>query len=173
MATDHIAHHQHWWKDILAYLKLWEEQMICNAEFVKTHCNGANAWVHATKLEARMADWFNTNLYNRRFQFAGSKAEEGNGFEIRRQRYQQYAGGSQNVKFGGQLRLKDWPKCTSLSRLEANLDGWQACLDESGTEMYATPNMLRSMLMGTLPDKIENEINEKPHLNDYQKIIDW
>ena len=33
--------------------------------------------------------------------------------------------------------------------------------------------MLRTMLMGTLPDELENETNEKPHLTDYQKIIDW
>ena len=26
-----------------------------------------------------MADWFSTNLYNRRIQLAGGKAEEGNG----------------------------------------------------------------------------------------------
>ena len=29
------------------------------------------------------------------------------------------------------------------------------------------------MSMGTLPDDIENEINEKPHRTDDQKIIDW
>ena len=54
-----------------------------------------------------MADWFSTNLYNRKVQLDGGKAEEGNGFEIWRQLYRQYAGGSQGVKFGGQLRLKD------------------------------------------------------------------
>ena len=59
-----------------------------------------------------------------------------------------------------------------MAKLEVHLDGWQARLDEYGTEMYAAPNMLRTMLMGTLPDELENEINEKPHLTDYQKIID-
>ena len=61
----------------------------------------------------------------------------------------------------------------TLSKLEAHLDGWQACLDEYGTEMYAAPNMLRTMLIGTLPDEPENEISEKPRLTDYQKIMDW
>ena len=120
-----------------------------------------------------MADRFSTNLYNRRVQLARGKAEEGNRFEIWRELYRQYAGGSHIVKFGGQLRLKDWPKCTSMAKLEVHLDGWQACLDEYGTEMYAGPNILRTMLIGTLPDELENEINEKPHLTDCQNIIDW
>ena len=29
------------------------------------------------------------------------------------------------------------------------------------------------MLIGTLPDELENETNEKPHLTNYQKIIHW
>ena len=29
------------------------------------------------------------------------------------------------------------------------------------------------MLIGTLPDELQNEINEKPHRTDYQHIIDW
>ena len=33
--------------------------------------------------------------------------------------------------------------------------------------------MLRMMLVGTLPDEPENEINEKPHFTDYQNIVDW
>ena len=55
---------------------------MCKADLVNTHCDGVNAWVLATKIKAWMADWFNTNLYNRRIQLAGGKAEEGNGFEI-------------------------------------------------------------------------------------------
>ena len=39
--------------------------------------------------------------------------------------------------------------------------------------MYAAPHMLRTVWMGTLPDEIHNEINGKPHLADYQNIIDW
>ena len=69
--------------------------------------------------------------------------------------------------------MKDWPKCTAMSKLESHLDGWQACLDEYGTEMYAAPNILRTLLIGMLPDEFENEINEKPHLTDYQDIVDW
>ena len=144
-ATDHIARHQHRWKEILTYIKLCGEQRIHKADLLKTHCDGVNAWTLANKLEAWLSDWFSTNLYNRRIQLAGGKAEEGNGFEIWRQLYRQYAGGSQVVKFGGQLRLRDWPKCTSMAKLEAHHDGWQACLDEYGTEMYAAPNMLRTM----------------------------
>ena len=92
-----------------------------------------------------MANCISTSLYNRRVQLAGGKAEKGNGFEIWKQLYRQDAGGSQVLKFSGQLRLKDWPKCTSIAELEVHLDGWEACLDEYGTEMCAAPIMLRTM----------------------------
>ena len=55
-----------------------------------------------------------------------------------------------------------------MSKLQAHLDGWQACLDEYGTEMHAAPNMLRTMLIGLLLEKLKDEINEKPKLTDYQ-----
>ena len=91
-ATDHIVRHQHRWKDILTYIKLWGEQRICKADLIRTHCDGVSAWTLATEREAWMADWFSTNLYKRKVQLAGGKAEDGKGLEIWRQLYRQYAG---------------------------------------------------------------------------------
>ena len=61
-AADHIARHNHRWRDILGYIKLWGEKRITKAELLATHCDGINAWVLSTKLEAWLADWMGTNL---------------------------------------------------------------------------------------------------------------
>ena len=98
--------------------------------------------------------------------------EAGNGFEIWRQLYRQYAGGGDAVRYGDQMRLKDWPKCNDIMKLEEHLNGWKACLDEHGAEMYAAPGMLRTMLMGILPEEIEKEVNDKEdELDDHESII--
>ena len=140
-----------------------------------TNVDGVSAWVVSTKLECWLADWFDKNLYNRRVQLAGGKGETGNGFEVWRQLFRQYSGGTQVVNYGGQMRLKDWPKCTNVLQLEAHLDSWMACREEYGSELYAAPNMLRTMLLGILPQEIENEIMDKPELEgkDYKGIFDW
>ena len=75
--------------------------------------------------------------------------------EIWRQLFRQYSGGTEVVNFGGQMRLKDWPKCTNVANLETYVDAWKNCLDEFGSEFYATPGMLRFMFMSVLPDEIE------------------
>ena len=129
----------------------------------------------STKLESWLADWFNKDLYARRIQLAGGKAEKGNGFEVWRQLYRQYSGGTEIVNYGGQMRLKDWPKCTNVQNLEAHMDSWKSCLEEYGSELYAAPSMLRTMLIGILPAEIENEIMDKPELEreDYVGIFQW
>ena len=127
------------------------------------------------KLESWLADWFNKDLYNRREQIAGGKPEQGNGLEIWRQLFRQYACGTDVVNFGGQMRLKDCPKGTNVAHLEVHLDAWKRCLDEFGTELYATPGILRTIFMGILPDEIEKEILDRPELavGDYKTVLDW
>ena len=173
-AIDHICRQNHRWRDVLEYTMKYP-QPITRVDLLDTNVDGVNAWVLSTKLECWLADWFDKNLYNRRVQLAGGKSETGNGFEVWRQLFRQYSGGTQVVNYGGQMRLKDWPKCTNALQLEAHLDSWMACLEEYGSELYAAPNMLKTMLIGILPQEIENEIMDKPELegNDYRGIFDW
>ena len=173
-AIDHICRQNHRWRDVLEYTMKYP-QPIVRRDLVSTNVDNVNAWVLSTKLESWLADWFDKNLYSRRVQLAGGKSETGNGFEVWRQLYRQYSGGTQIVNYGGQMRLKDWPKCTHVLQLEAHLDSWMACLEEYGSELYAAPNMLKTMLLGVLPSEIENEIMDKPELDgaDYKGIFDW
>ena len=156
-AADHIARQNYRWMEILEYSKNWKSGRITKHDLIRTHCDGVNAWTIATKLESWLSDWMGKGLYNRKNQLAGGKTEAGNGLEIWRQLFIQYSGGTEAVRTGGQLRLKDWPKCTSMSKLEQHLDDWKNCLDEYGSELYSAPTMLRSMLLGILPDELEQE----------------
>ena len=158
------------WKHILEYCAKYPNP-IRREDLIRTHCDGVCAWELALKLDLWLADWFNMNLYNRRVQLAGGRDQAGNGFEVWRQLYLQYAGGSSAVRHGGQARLKDWPKCTNIMNLEAHLDGWKACLDEYGHEMFAAPGMLRTMLLETLPDEFENDVLDRPELIDHEQIL--
>ena len=172
-AADHIARQNYRWMEILEYSKNWKSGRITKHDLIRTHCDGVNAWTIATKLESWLSDWMGKGLYNRKNQLAGGKTEAGNGLEIWRQLFIQYSGGTEAVRTGGQLRLKDWPKCTSMSKLEQHLDDWKNCLDEYGSELYSAPTMLRSMLLGILPDELEQEANERPELVNHELIIEW
>ena len=54
------------------------------------------------------------------------------------------------------MRLKDFPTCRSVLKLEAQLDAWTNCLEELGSEMYAAPGMLTTMAIDLLPEDLEN-----------------
>ena len=167
---DHVSRTNPRWKHILEYCAKYPNP-IRREDLIRTHCDGVCAWELALKLDLWLADWFNMNLYNRRVQLAGGRDQAGNGFEVWRQLYLQYAGGSSAVRHGGQARLKDWPKCTNIMNLEAHLDGWKACLDEYGQEMFAAPGMLRTMLLEILPDEFENDVLDRPELVDHEQIL--
>ena len=152
-ATDPIARHHHGWKDILTNIKSPGETRISKSDLVNYHCDGVDAWVLAKKLEAWIADWFSTNLYNRRIQLAGGKTVKKVvvlrcGDDYTDSTLAPHKLSNLEVSFD----LQAMPKCTAMSKLEAHLEGWQGCLDEYGTDTYAAPNMLRTMLIGTLPD---------------------
>ena len=163
-AKDHVARCNPRWKEIFDDVVQYPIP-IRRHELMETHCDGVCAWTLAVKLELWLADWFNINLYNRRTQLAGGRAE------IRRQLCLQFPGGSSALKLGGQARLKDWPKCTNVANLDAHLNSWKACLDEYGQELFAAPSMLRTMLLEILPDEFEAEVLDRPEIIDHEQIL--
>ena len=104
---------------------------------------------------------------------AGGISQKGNGFEIWRQLFVHFAGGTTAVKHGGQMRLKDFPKCRDSHKLKAHLDAWANCLEEFGAEMYAAPGMLTTMAIDLLPEDLENEVIDQPELDTHTKVIAW
>ena len=71
------------------------------------------------------------------------------------------------------MRLKDFPKCRDVHKLEAHLDAWAICLEEFATELYAAPGMLTTMAIDLLPEDLENELIDQPELNSHTKVIAW
>ena len=169
---DHIARNNHRWAQMLEFVADCKTP-VTKEDLWATHCDGVNAWTLALKLNSFLADWLSADLYGRRIQLAGGVSQKGNGFELWRQLFVQFAGGTTAVKHGGQMRLKDFPKCRDIHKLEAHLDAWTNCLEEFGSELYAAPGMLTTMAIDLLPEDLENEVIDIPELNTHTKVIAW
>ena len=148
---DHIARNNHRWAQMLEFVAECKTP-VTKEDLWGIRCDGVNAWTLALKLNSFLADWLNADLYGRRTQLAGGVSQKGNGFEVWRQLFVQFAGGTTAVKHGGQMRLKDFPKCRDVLKLEAHLDAWTNCLEEFGSQMYAAPGMLTTMAIDLLPE---------------------
>ena len=103
----------------------------------------------------------------------GGEAQSGNGFEFWRQLFMEHHGGEEAIQLGGIRRLQEWPKCNSLSNLKKHLADWQECLETHNKELLACPTVIRSMLMGIIPTKYEDEILVRPEIVSYKDIIEF
>ena len=167
---DHLARSNGDWKTVLCSLETAEFPI--TREWLSTsHIHGNSAWDLSTKLETFISTWVSDSLYGRRVQMAGSKAQEGNGFEIWRQLYHEHHGGANAVQLGGMRRLQEWPKCTSIGNLNQHLDAWLECLETHNQELLAAPNVLRTMILGVIPTEYEDEILVRPEVITHRDII--
>ena len=122
-------------------------------------------------LECFLVDWMGDGLYRMRTQLSGGS--KGNGFEMWRWLYQEYQGGSDAVNLGGTRRLQDWSRCTKLESLSQHLDEWTECLTTHCAELLHAPGVLRSMLLGVIPQDFEDELLGNPQIKSWQEIIQW
>ena len=110
-------------------------------------------------------------MYKRRTQLSGG--EKGNGFEMWRTLLQEYQGGSMAVALGGSRRLQEWPRRNRLEQLSANLEDCVECLTTRCAELLRAPGVLRSMVLGVIPSDYEDELLAKPHIKNWQEIVEW
>ena len=62
--------------------------------------------------------------------------------------------------------MKDYGRCTKLSELSNNMDGWLQLLDTYGGEMEHAPRMLRIMFLDIIPHDLASEMKTKRRLKD-------
>ena len=171
--VDHLCRSTQRWRGVLDFVQQGLNP-IGKAWLQSTNIDGVNAWDLSTMLEAFLVNYFPKGMYNRRVQLAGGSL--GNGFEMWRQLYLDYQGGSDAVQFGGVRRLQEFPKCTSMSKLSEHLDDWTDVLHTYGEELAHCPKLLKNMLLGVLPKALEDEVLEKsykPEFQTYESIIAW
>ena len=102
-----------------------------------------NAADLATKLEQVIVDYLPSAQYNKRSQLCGGEGEEGNGFNMWRQLYQDNAGTSEIVEQAGIDVLREYKQCDKVANVTAHMDGWKELLDMYGSELSGCPRILR------------------------------
>ena len=77
------------------------------------------------------------------------------------------------MHLGGARRLQEWTRCTKLEGLSAHFDDWVDCLQTHCTELLAAPGILRTMILGVIPNEFEDELLAKPHIKGWQESVQW
>ena len=169
---DHLARGNSYWRTLLKSLQactLNIQRSWLEGQWVQGVCG----WDLSEKLENFIMTYVGDSLYSRRIQLAGGEAQAGNGFEIWRKLYQEHHGGAEAVKLGGIRRLQEWPKCSNINNLNQHLDAWKECLETHNQELLNAPNVLRSMIMGIIPNDYEDEILVRPEIQSWEQIIEF
>ena len=109
-------------------------------------------------LEGFLIEYLSDSLYKRRAQLCGGV--KGNGLEMWRWLFLEFAGGSEAVMLGGSRRLQDWSRCNKMELLSQHLDDWTECLQTYGSELLAAPGILRTMVLGIIPTELK--MNSSP-----------
>ena len=168
--VDHLSRGNRSWR------KLCDALQVCPAPITKfwlqsqSEC-GYNGWDLAEMLEGFLVEHMSDSLYRRRKQLSGG--ERGNGFEMWRWLYNEFQGGSDAVNLGGARRLQDWSRCTKMENLCQHLDDWVECLETHCTDLLHAPGTLRSMILGIIPQDLEDELLSKPNVKTWQEIVSW
>ena len=95
--------------------------------------------------------------------------EEGNGFELWRGYYFELMGGDELMKVHGDRQFHNFPRCTDHSKLKRALEKWNLLKLEHGAGM--PERNLRTMLLGVLPEDLENDVMNRPELQTVHDII--
>ena len=122
-------------------------------------------------IEGFLSEFLSDSLYKRQVQLCGGV--KGNGLEMWRWLFLQFAGGSEAVMLGGSHRLQDWTRCTKMEQLSQHPDDLVECLQKYGAELLAAPGILRTMVLGIIPVELEDELLSMPHVKTWQEIINW
>ena len=99
-------------------------------------------------------------LYGRRAQMCVGRAQKGNGFEFWRHSLENEGTSAEITQEGWKL-FNEYGKCNKFADLARHLDGWKQMLDDDCPELYTVPSQLYTIIVGLIPDKIEEEITTR------------
>ena len=104
---------------------------------------------------------------------AGGTNLEGNGLELWRKLYAEYAGNDKLLQVAGRTRLQDFPACRNMRQMNHHIDDWLHLFYEYGDGVG--PEHAKTMFMRTLPDTLRTEVYRRPEVErmDLIELIEW
>ena len=94
---------------------------------------GYNAWPLAEDLENVMVKYLSDDMYGRREAWCGG--EEGNGFELYRNLFREFEGGSTLVRMGGRKLLNSYGRPAKGDDVQKHFEDWQCLLNKYGADL--------------------------------------
>ena len=168
---DHCAGSTVRWTGIL---RMCEESdgPITKAYLVSLHIGGGySAWALAEDLEHFIVKYLSDDIYERRDAWCG--AEEGNGFELDRNSFREFEGGSTLVRVGGRKLLNNDGRPQKGEDVQKHFEDLQILLVKYGGHLMLNQEELFDRALEIIPAKYEEEIVMKPEMCSMQDIYQF
>lgn len=165
---DHCSGSTGRWKGIF---RMCEE---CDSPITKSYLEtlhiggGYSAWALAEDLENFIVKCISDDLYERRE--AWTMGEDGNGFELYRNLFQEFEGGSTLVRMGGRKLLNSFGRPARGEDVQKHYEEWQVLLNKFGADLIANPEECYYRALEVVPTEFEEEIIMKPEIQTMQDI---
>ena len=99
--------------------------------------NGYSAWPVAEDLENFLVKYLSDDIYERREAWCGG--EDGNGFELYRNLFREFEGGSTLVRMGGRKLLNSYGRPQRGEDIQKHFEDWQILLNKFGSDLMMNP----------------------------------
>ena len=98
---------------------------------------------------------------------------KGNGQELWRRIYSEYAGSDKLLQIAGRTKLRDYGQCKNMKHLSHHVDDWTSLFYQYGDGIRA--EHAKTMVVRTLPDTIRVEVYRRPEVEALGlfQLIDW
>lgn len=134
---DHCAGSTGRWRPIFKMVENCDGQ-ITRAYLKTLHIGcGYSAWPLPEDLENFIVTYLSDDLYERRE--AWTSGEEGNGFELYRNLFNDFEGGSTLVRLGGRKLLNGYGRPPKGEDIQKHFEDWQILLNKYGADLLANP----------------------------------
>ena len=168
---DHCSSSTGQWKDMFRMCEE-SEGPILRAYLEQLHIgSGYSAWVLAEDLENFLVKYISDDLYERREAWCGG--EEGNGFELYRNLFREFEGGSTIVRMGGRKLLNNFGRPQKGEDIQKHFEDWQCLLGKYGADLMANPDECYYRALEVIPAEFEEEIVMKPEIRTMQDIFHY
>ena len=129
---------------------------------------GYTAWDLSEDLEGFIVKYVNESIYNRRYAY--TRGEEGNGFEMYRNLFNQFEGGSTLVRMGGRKLLNDYGRCPSKGDVQEYFEDWLELMGKHAPDLLTNAEEMYYRALDVLPVELEDEIVLKDDVTTYEQI---
>ena len=159
---DHCTSSTGKWKEIF---KMCEEAdgAITRAYLESLHIgSGYSAWALAEDLENFIVKYLSDDIYERREAWCGG--EDGNGFELYRNLFREFEGGSTLVRMGGRKLLNNYGRPQKGDDVLKHFEDWQILLAKYGADLMHNPEECFYRALEVIPNEYEDEVVMKPEI---------